>query len=155
HLSPHSGVIMDLAKQFPSIFRLAWQGRRKRVPIVRQAEWSDCGAACLAMVLAYHGSEVPLADVRRSLGAGRDGADASAILGAAETFGLRGRGLQLEIEDLRHLAPASIVHWELDHFVVFERVTEEGAELVDPARGRRSVTVAELRRSFTGIALSF
>ena len=43
----------------------------RRVPYVAQMEIADCGAACLAMVLAYHGRAVPLAEVRDATGTGR------------------------------------------------------------------------------------
>ena len=68
---------------------------------MQQLEWSDCGAACLAMVLRYHGREMRLEDVRELVGAGRDGTDAAQILDAAERCGMRGRGLKLEVADLR------------------------------------------------------
>ena len=63
---------------------------RRRGPVVRQLSTTDCGAACLAMVLAHHGRDVPLHHVQTTLETGRDGADAAAIVRAAETFGLRG-----------------------------------------------------------------
>ncbi|HEX8537587.1 MAG TPA: peptidase domain-containing ABC transporter, partial [Cystobacter sp.] len=39
------------------------------------------------------------------------------------------------------------------HFVVFERVVRGGVELVDPALGRRRVSMEQVRRAFTGVAL--
>ncbi len=53
------------------------------------------------------------------------------------------------------LPPGSILHWQFNHFVVFERLTREGAEIVDPGSGRRKVSREELGRSFTGVALMF
>ncbi|RPH53238.1 peptidase domain-containing ABC transporter, partial [bacterium] len=86
----------------------------------------------------------------------RDGADALALLNGARAFGLRGRGVKVEeVDDLRLLPPGSILHWQFNHFLVFERLTADGAELVDPAAGRRRVSREELDRSFTGIALTF
>ena len=105
---------------------------------------------------AYYGKHLRLDDVRKVTGFGRDGADALAILSAARVFGLRGRGVKVdEVEDLKFLPPGSILHWQFNHFLVFERLTAEGAELVDPAGGRRRVGRDELGRSFTGVALTF
>lgn len=128
---------------------------RRRVPHVAQVEQTDCAAACLAMVLGYHGRRVELGALQEALGVDRDGADAAAILEAAGQFGLRGRGLSLDLEDLEHLPPASILHWGFNHFVVFERVSRRGVHLVDPAVGRRLAPWSRVRRSFTGVALSF
>ena len=35
-----------------------------RVPVIMQMEALECGAACLAMVLAYYGKWIPLEQVR-------------------------------------------------------------------------------------------
>ena len=39
---------------------------RRLVPVVLQATVTDCGPACLAMVLAHHGRAVPLAVLREA-----------------------------------------------------------------------------------------
>ena len=142
----------SVAAQFPALTRLSWQ-RRTRVPYVQQLQFADCGAACLAMVLAYHGREVRLEEVREAIGVDRDGADALSILRACESYGLRGRGVKLTTDELDKLPVATILHWEFNHFVVFERCTKRGVEIVDPAYGRRLVPLDKFRRSFTGVAI--
>ncbi len=145
-----------LQHRFPALEKLVFTRRRKRVPFVQQNTASDCGAASLTMVLAYYGKHLRLDDVRKVTGFGRDGADALAILSASRVFGLRGRGVKVEeIDDLKYLPAGSILHWQFNHFLVFERLTADGAELVDPAGGRRRVGREELGRSFTGVALTF
>lgn len=130
------------------------RGRSRRVPYVQQMEAADCGAACLAMVLGYHGKNVGLADVRTAAGTNR-GTDALGIVRAAERLGLRGRGIQIEITDLSHLPRGAILHWGFNHFVVFERVRRAGVDVVDPGFGRRCVPMDKFRRQFTGVALLF
>ena len=139
--------------RFPALKRLSWQPRRRRVPHVQQMHMSDCGAACLAMVLAYHGRAERLETVRELVGIDHDGTDALALLQGARRLHLRGRGLRLEIADLRYLPAAAILHWEFNHFVVFERVTRRGVVIVDPASGRRLVPLDRFRRQFTGVTL--
>ncbi|HWU91203.1 MAG TPA: peptidase domain-containing ABC transporter, partial [Kofleriaceae bacterium] len=143
------------AELFPSLARLA-QHRRGRVPFVQQLEWTDCGAACVAMVLGLFGRDVTLDEVREVVGGGgRAGADALSLGRAAEWYGLRSRGLTIDLPHLKFLPAGTILHWEFNHFVVFERLTRRGAEIVDPARGRRTIPEAQLRTSFTGVALVF
>ena len=55
----------SLVQRFPALRRLERGSRRRRVPFVQQLHMADCGAASLAMVLRFHGKEVPLDDVRR------------------------------------------------------------------------------------------
>src|SRR3954451_6517700 len=145
-----------LHRRFPALQELAFTGRRQGGPFLPQDTVPDCGAASLTMVLAYHGKHLKLDEVRKITGFGRDGADAMAILSAARVFGLRGRGVKVEeVDDLKYLAPGSILHWQFNHFLVFEHLTPDGALLVDPAGGRRKVSREELGRSFTGVALTF
>ena len=59
---------------------------------MQQLEWTDCGAASLCMVMAYHGREVKLAEVREAMGIGRDGVSAKSILDTAEKYGLADSG---------------------------------------------------------------
>ena len=129
-------------------------GRSRRVPYVQQMEAADCGAASLAMVLGYHGKTVGLDAVRTAAGTNR-GTDALGIVRAAERFGLRGRGIQIEMNDLAHLPRGAILHWGFNHFVVLERVRRTSVDLVDPAFGRRNVPMDKFRRQFTGVALLF
>ena len=120
---------------FPALQRLSWRARRRQVPYVQQLEWADCGAASLAMVLRYYGHEAMLDDVRQITGVDRDGVDALTILRGAEWYGMHGRGLRLDVDDLKYLPPASILHWEFNHFVVYESSNRRGVHIVDPAHG--------------------
>jgi ABC-type bacteriocin/lantibiotic exporter with double-glycine peptidase domain len=142
----------SLIDRFPAIAALRWSGRN-RIPFVQQLTAGDCGAACLAMTLGYHGKEVKLDDVRDSLGIGRDGVDALSLLRAAERFGLRGRGVSIELDELQLLEPGSILHWAFGHFVVFEGIHRDGIDIVDPAAGKRRVPRDEFSDQFTGVAL--
>jgi ABC-type bacteriocin/lantibiotic exporter with double-glycine peptidase domain len=129
--------------------------RRRRLPVVRQLELSDCGAAALASVLAFHGREVPLRELRVATRTGRDGVDALALVEAARRYGLHARGVAVDVGDLHALPRGSILHWGFDHFVVLDRVRRGGLDIVDPAAGRQRVSETALRRSFTGVAIVF
>ena len=125
----------------------------RRLPFVAQMELSDCGAACLGMVLAYHGRHVPLDELRRATGASRDGVDARRLVEAARHYGLEARGVSADIDDLSRLPAGSVLHWQFRHFVVLERVRGNQVHLVDPALGRRRVPLEVVRRAYTGVAI--
>jgi ATP-binding cassette subfamily B protein len=116
---------------------------------------TDCGAACLAMVLAYHGKQVPLDELRQMTSTDRDGVDALAVTRAAQWYGLSARGVVADLDDLEHLPPATILHWDFTHFVVFERLRRNGVQVVDPSLGRRRLSMEAFRRSYTGVAITF
>jgi ATP-binding cassette, subfamily B, bacterial len=128
---------------------------RRRVPWVRQMAVTDCGAACLAMVLAYHGKQVPLDELRQMTSTDRDGVDALAVTRAAQQYGLSARGVVADLDDLERLPPATILHWDFTHFVVFERLRRNGVQVVDPSVGRRRLSREVFGRSYTGVAITF
>ncbi|MGO9677969.1 MAG: peptidase domain-containing ABC transporter [Candidatus Sulfotelmatobacter sp.] len=148
-------AISTLVDRFPALRKLSSDRRPGRIPLVRQLAATDCGAAALAMVLGYHGKQVPLDEIRQALGVGRNGTSAAALLRAGRLYGLRGRGVRAEIDDLRSLPAGSILYWEFRHYVVLQRVGRDHVDIVDPAGGRRSVPIKKLGRAFTGVALIF
>ncbi len=128
--------------------------RRRRVPVLRQRGVAECGATCLAMILGYFGRETSVAEVAGRVGSGRDGASARGLAEAARAFGLRCRGYSIEPADLGVLELPVIVHWRFNHFLVVERWTPRGAEVVDPAVGRRRLGPDEVDAGLTGVALA-
>ena len=110
------------------------------MPFVQQLEWTDCGAASLCMVMAYHGRDPKLAEVREAMGIGRDGVSAKAILDTAERYGMQGRGIKVDVCQLKLLKPATILHWEFNHFVVFDKLVGDrsASSIRRPARAMSS-----------------
>ncbi len=126
-----------------------------KTPTVFQMEFTECGAASLAMIFAYYGKYVPLEQMRVETGISRDGSTAKHIKKAAERFGFEAHGYRKETNSLKEISTPCIIHWNLEHFVVFEGFKGKYAYINDPAVGRRKLTYEELDESFTGIVLTF
>jgi ATP-binding cassette subfamily B protein len=132
------------------------QPRRRRTPIIYQTGSLDCGAACLAMVLAHFGKSITMEDARHAIGVDRNGSDAPAIVRAAGQFELEAKAFSLDLDGLPQLRCPAILHWNFDHFVVFEKMRGGSAiEIIDPGAGRLIVPMQTVRTSFTGVALEF
>ena len=129
-------------------------GHRARVPVIMQLEALECGAAALAMVMAYYNKWVPLEQVRLDCGVSRNGSNAKNMLVAARSYGFDAQGFRCETENLKDgIVLPCILHWNFNHFVVLKGFRGNYALLNDPAKGEIRVTMDELDSSFTGICL--
>lgn len=126
-----------------------------KVPIIMQMEALECGAACLCMVMAYHGKWLPLEQLREECGVSRDGSKASSLVIVARAHGLKAQGYRKDPEGLRDIPLPAIIHWNFNHFVVFCGFKKGRAVLNDPGRGRVEVSMAEFDEAFTGVVLCF
>ncbi len=130
--------------------------RVRNVPQVMQMEATECGAACLTMILAHYGRWVPLEEMRKECGVSRDGSKATNILRAARAYGMEADGYTYDLEGLRINAEfPCILFWNFNHFVVLTGFSGNGkwAYINDPARGQVKVPIDQFDESFTGIAL--
>ncbi|QXX74011.1 peptidase domain-containing ABC transporter [Methylovirgula sp. HY1] len=128
-------------------------GFRPRLPIILQSEAAECGLACLAMILGFHGHPIDLGSLRRRHSVSLKGTSLRHLMSIATTMGLSTRALRLDLDDLSRLRLPCILHWDLNHFVVLARVGRKGVTIHDPVSGRRHLPWQEVSRRFTGIAL--
>ena len=127
-----------------------------KVPVVMQLEMLECGAASLAMVMAYYDKWIPLEQARVDCGVSRDGSNAKNIMLAARSYGMVVKAYRMEPEDLLEEGPyPCIIHWGFNHFVVLDGFKGKKAVLNDPARGRVVVSWEEFDKEFTGICMTF
>ena len=129
--------------------------KRMKVPTVLQMEAVECGAASLAMVMAYHGKFIPLEELRISCGVSRDGSNAGNVLKAAQSYGFDAEGYRLDTQEIKQITLPSIIHWNFNHFVVLEGFDKNYYYIRDPGSGPRKIDAKEFNTAFTGIALEF
>ena len=153
-MTDRTEAAVPLTERFPGLRRLAMVGHKK-VPFIPQHSDVECGVACLAMVLAYHGKHVAREQLRSVLGPTRDGVRAAHLLRTGRHFGLQARGVKAELPALRHVPRGAVLHWQFNHYVVLQGVGKAHLDIVDPGRGPRRVTWEEVDRCFTGVVLMF
>jgi ATP-binding cassette subfamily B protein RaxB len=123
--------------------RLTFSGWR-RTPLVMQTEAAECGLACLAMVAGYYGYRTDLATLRQKYSISLKGTTLAGLTKIAAELNFRSRALRVELAALTHLQLPAILHWDLNHFVVLTQTRRHDAVILDPQRGRRTISIHEL-----------
>jgi len=131
---------------------MAW---RARTPTIIQMEAVECGPASLGMILGYFGYFLPLEALRLDCAVDREGTNAKILIDVGKKYGLDGKGIRIELDEIEKLSSPVIVFWEYNHFLVLEGVKKDKVFLNDPATGSRSMSREEFKRGFTGIVLKF
>ena len=129
--------------------------KRISTPVLLQMHASECGAACLGIVLGYFGRWVPLTELREKCEVSRDGSSAASILRASRHYGLECNGLSVRAEQLKMLEFPLVLFWQFSHFLVLEGIDSRFYYLNDPSTGRRRVSSEEFEKGYSGIALRF
>lgn len=127
----------------------------KRMRPILQSDNNDCGAACLSMISQYFRVYHTLAELKNIIPPDRDGLDAKSLSYAAHEIGLSSQTVHVGMARIRELPKPCILHWNLDHYVVLEKIQRNFAQIIDPALGRLQIPLSELSDHFTGVALTF
>lgn len=127
---------------------------RNSVRHVRQTEVAECGLACLAMVASFHGLDIDLNTLRRRHAPSLRGASLKSLISVADQLGFASRPVKLPLDAIGDLHLPVILHWDMNHYVVLERIERSRALILDPAAGAaRHMPLAEVSRHFTGVAM--
>jgi ATP-binding cassette subfamily B protein RaxB len=129
-----------------------WLWTRRMHPLL-QTEAAECGLAALAMIAVHHGHRVTLPGLRQRFPTSIKGMTLEQLMRIASELELAPRAVRLEVNELGQLQKPAILHWDLNHFVVLESADDRDAIILDPAVGRRKISLAKLGRHFTGVAL--
>ena len=127
-----------------------------KAPLIMQLEALECGAASLAMVMAYYDKWVSLETLREDIGIGRDGGNAKSISQAARKYGFVAEGYLHSTENVIEKGKfPCIIHWNKAHFVVLCGFSKnhKKAYINDPSKGEMVVPIDEFEKSFTGVYL--
>ncbi len=123
---------------------------------VKQRDITDCGAACLASIAAYHGLEIPISKIRQMASTDQKGTNILGLIEAADKMGFSAKGVRGEFDALKELPMPVIAHVVvrkvLHHFVVVFKINEKNVQLMDPADGIiHKVSHKDFMDSWTGV----
>src|ERR1700744_4483433 len=113
--------------------------RYKKRALVRQRDITDCGAACLVSVAAWHKLRLTVARVRQYASTDTKGPNVLGLVEAAEKLGFQAKGVKGPLEGLKDMPVPAIVHvvigGALQHYFVLYGVDRKGVVVMDPADG--------------------
>ena len=138
---------------------------KKRVPLIKQHEEKDCGAACLSMILEYYGKKVPYASICEAIKVDRQGANLYGLHDGAAQFGLEATILEGSAQDfiqevrsgqIKLPAIARIVNrFAMEHYIVVTKIKGNKVYYCDPGEGRQKLSVENFSDCFLGHAITF
>ncbi|MFN7926970.1 MAG: peptidase domain-containing ABC transporter [Blastocatellia bacterium] len=155
--TPLAAAPAPFLRESPALVEPATNGFKKlrhlRYPALLQLSETDCGAACLAMILRYNGKHVSINRLRELANVGREGASLHSVAQAGEALGFHTRGLRASYDHLLKIELPAIVHWEGYHYIVLYEAKPDRVVVADPAVGLRKLSREEFERGWTGYLL--
>lgn len=120
----------------------------------KQFESSDCGPTCLKMIIRHYGKQISIQQLRVLCNTDREGSSINSIISAAKKVGLNALAVKCQIDDktintnypdIHELSFPLIAHWNGNHFVVIYKIHKNTFFIADPARGKVSIHLNELK----------
>lgn len=121
--------------------------------MIHQNEVAECGYACLAMVLTHFGRSTEIRELNSFRPISANGVRMSDLYDVALEFGLAVDAMRFEPHEAKDIKKGSIVHYNGDHFVVFESLRRGKVTLLNPAAGRETVPLSVFLKNVSGYLL--
>lgn len=125
---------------------------------IKQRDITDCGAACLASIAAFHNLKLPVARIRQFASTDKKGTNVLGIIEAANKIGFDAKGVRGEFDSLFKIPKPSIAHIivkeKLQHYVVIYKTTPKYIEVMDPGDGAmHKYTHEEFKKVWSGVLI--
>lgn len=127
--------------------------------LVRQQDESDCGVACLSMILQHYGSYIPISKLRKISGTDNEGTSALGLKECVENFNIECVAIKTDshVWSNKDLILPLVAHCVVDnkflHYVVIYKKKNNLLYIADPSKGLLKLTIKEFEAQWTGIIL--
>lgn len=126
----------------------------KKIKFIASFEHSECGLACVAMLIEYFSKEISLSELRETYGVPIGGFKINQLLEIMSQFNVPARALKVNnINNLIKIKEPFISYWNANHFIVVEKVKNKKVIIVDPAKGKQKISINEFEKSFSNIII--
>lgn len=128
---------------------------------IKQHDFSDCGAACLASISEHYKLSLPIARIRQYANTNQKGTTLLGLREAATKLDFIAKGVKASIESLEEIPLPAIAHvmikleeHEFPHYIVIYKVTKDYVKVMDPSTGKlEKKSIEEFKEIFTGYML--
>lgn len=130
----------------------------KKEYVIKQRDARDCGACCLLSIIKFYGGYIPIEKIRIDTHTTNEGTTALNIIKAGNTYGLDGKGIKTNYDELLSSAILPVIAHiktknNLFHFVVIYKLEKNKVTIMDPAKGIIKYSKKEFLELWTGICL--
>lgn len=125
-----------------------------KIKIELQDEMSECGLACISMILNSNGINSSLSELRRKFQPDISGLSLYDIENIFLTHNVTSCSYEVDFNSLSQLQLPAIIQWRHQHFVVLSKVSKNHIEVYDPALGRRKYYNKVAQQLFSGYAVN-
>jgi ATP-binding cassette, subfamily C, bacteriocin exporter len=128
------------------------------IPVIKikQRDITDCGAACIASISAFHKLTLPVSKIRQLASTDKKGTNVLGLIEAAVKLGFDAKGVRGQLESLFKIPKPAIAHVVINnvlhHYVVIYDATPKYVEIMDPADGQlHRLSHEEFNKIWTGV----
>lgn len=117
--------------------------------VVLQDGIKDCGICCLLSIIRFYGGEVSKEYLRKLTNTNKDGVTAYCLIEAARFLGMEADGVNGDLKNLENNNLPCIAHVHVNanyqHFVVIYKISQNKVIIMDPAVGKRVLSISEFK----------
>lgn len=131
----------------------------RNYPSIIQEGSSDCGAACLSMIIQAYNGSYNMENLRELSKTNREGTTAYHLVKAAKEIGFNAWTVKANLRNLKDKHFPCIAHLTLSngysHFVVINKRLSKRLIVSDPAIGIRTISISEFEKTSSGNFILF
>lgn len=128
---------------------------KRKIRFIEQMEHSECGLACLGMMLGHYGCQVGLPELRDRFGTSPKGSSLMDMIRMGEAFHLKGKAYKAGPNLLTQVPLPAVLFWDHKHYVVLERIKGHTFTIIDPSHGRQKLSPEDFLSHYSGVVLAF
>lgn len=126
------------------------------IKYVESYEHSECGLACIAMIINYFRDNISITELRETYGVPTGGYNIAQILEILSAYDIQGKAIKINnILDIKPYRKPSIAYWKGNHFVIIEHIGQSHVKIIDPSRGRLTMPIEEFNTFFSNVLIYF